>query len=100
MLRYAALLAAIALACPAPASAQTLNVRHYTIAEGLAQDTVEAIFQDSRGYLWFATAEGLSRFDGYRFRNYGVQDGVPQGPIESLGEDPSGRLWLATFKGG
>jgi ligand-binding sensor domain-containing protein len=51
----------------APAAAERLPVRHYTVAEGLPHNSINAIYQDRRGYLWIGTAEGLARFDGQRF---------------------------------
>src|SRR5262250_3091393 len=56
--------------------AQQLSIRHYDVSDGLAHSHVMAIHQDAKGYLWFATWEGLSRFDGYRFTNYGPRDGL------------------------
>jgi ligand-binding sensor domain-containing protein len=55
--------------------AQVLPFRRYDVEEGLANSRVNSVFQDSRGYLWFATWEGLSRFDGAEFRNYGTREG-------------------------
>ena len=54
-----------------------LPVRAYTTADGLAGNTVERIVRDSRGFLWFCTRNGLSRFDGYEFRNFGMGEGLP-----------------------
>ena len=51
------------------ALAERLPVRQYTVADGLAQGTVWAMHQDARGFLWLATSDGLSRFDGYGFTN-------------------------------
>src|SRR5215470_7943603 len=59
-----------------PVCAQQLSVRHYDVSDGLAHSHVGAIHQDRKGYLWFGTREGLSRFDGYRFTNYGERDGL------------------------
>ena len=50
-------------------SAETLPVKSYTTSDGLAHDRVNRIVRDSRGFLWFCTSEGLSRFDGYEFNN-------------------------------
>ena len=46
------------------------------MSDGLANSKVQAIYQSSNGYMWFATQEGLSRFDGYSFKNYGFTDGL------------------------
>ena len=50
--------------------AELLPIKIYTTADGLADDRVNRIGQDSHGVLWFCTAEGLSHFDGYKFTNY------------------------------
>ncbi len=61
---------------PAESMTEQLSVESYTIASGLIPDEVYAIVPDSRGFLWFCTGDGLSRFDGYRFTSYGVKDGI------------------------
>lgn len=50
--------------------AERLPIKAFTTAEGLAQNSVKRIVRDSRGFLWFCTDEGLSRFDGYTFTIY------------------------------
>src|SRR5215475_3718114 len=87
------------LAAP-PARAQQLSVRKYDVSDGLAHSHVTAIHQDRKGYLWFGTWEGLSRFDGYRFTNYGERDGLGHVIINDITEDHRGRLWVATNGGG
>ena len=54
--------------------------------------------RDSRGYLWFCTREGISRFDGYQFRNFGADQGLPA-PDNDLVETPSGDYFVATGEG-
>ncbi|MGA3186611.1 MAG: two-component regulator propeller domain-containing protein [Bryobacteraceae bacterium] len=76
--------------------AELLPVRTYTTADGLAADSIYGIVADSRGFLWFCTTEGLSRFDGYRFITYGVEEGLPHREIDSLIETRSGDLWIGT----
>ncbi|HYX40101.1 MAG TPA: two-component regulator propeller domain-containing protein, partial [Pyrinomonadaceae bacterium] len=53
------------------ARAERLPLKTYTTADGLAHNVINKIVRDSRGFLWFCTEEGLSRFDGYSFTNYG-----------------------------
>lgn len=85
----------------APAAyAQHLPFHRYDVADGLAGSDGRCIYQDSKGYLWFGTGEGLSRFDGYRFTNYSVRDGLPHQVIDSITEDREGRLWMGTNGGG
>jgi two-component sensor histidine kinase len=79
--------------------AETLPLKHFTTSDGLAHDRVNRIVRDSRGLLWFCTAEGLSRFDGYQFKNYTRDEGMPHGSITDFLELPDGRYWVATGDG-
>jgi len=81
------------------ARAELLPIRTYTTADGLASDHIYNIVADSRGFLWFATPEGLSRFDGYRFVSYGVEEGLPHQAITALIETRSGDHWIGTPRG-
>jgi ligand-binding sensor domain-containing protein/signal transduction histidine kinase len=90
----------LGLSLCATASAQQLSIRHYGISEGLANSRVLAIHQDAKGYVWLATNEGLSRFDGYRFVNYSTRDGLGHSIINSITEDSKGHIWVATNGGG
>lgn len=96
----ASLLAVILLRGPRDALAQRLPLRHYDVRDGLANSRVIAIHQDPKGYLWFGTWEGLSRFDGYRFNNYAVSEGLGNSVINAIADDRQGRLWVATNGGG
>jgi ligand-binding sensor domain-containing protein/two-component sensor histidine kinase len=82
-----------------PISAETFPLKSYTMADGLAHDRVERIVRDSRGFLWFCTSEGLSRFDGYEFKNYTQDDGLPHRSVLDVLETRSGEMWLATGDG-
>ncbi|MDA3779749.1 MAG: hypothetical protein PF487_05970, partial [Bacteroidales bacterium] len=57
-------------------SCQNPTYKHYTIKNGLPSSETYHVFQDSKGYIWFATNMGVSRFDGYEFKNFDVQDGL------------------------
>ena len=81
-------------------SAQQLPVRTYTTANGLPRDLILRIVRDSRGFLWFCTGDGLSRFNGYEFTTYGVEDGLPHPFINDLLETRRGVYWVATNGGG
>jgi ligand-binding sensor domain-containing protein len=76
-----------------------LPLRQYTAADGLANNSVNHIASDHRGFLWFATSEGLSRFDGYSFANLTTRDGLPHRAINRILIDRKGVFWLATAKG-
>jgi ligand-binding sensor domain-containing protein len=49
--------------------AERLPLKAYTVADGLAHNEINKIVRDSRGFLWFCTANGLSRFDERSFRD-------------------------------
>src|SRR5215510_2354120 len=83
-----------------PAAGQQLSIRRYGVSDGLAHSGVRCIHQDAKGYMWFGTQEGLSRFDGYRFTSYGTRDGLISPYINTIAEDRRGRLWVGTNGGG
>ncbi len=92
--------ALLALACALRAvQAGQLPVRVYTTDDGLAHDAVNRIVQDSRGFLWFCTDSGLSRFDGDRFANFSAEDGLPSERVMDLLEAADGAYWIATDSG-
>ena len=68
-----------------------------SVSQGLADNEVQAICQDSKGFMWFGTVAGLCRFDGYNFINYGH---IRFYPGATIYEDKRGLLWLLTGKGG
>src|SRR5215831_3805317 len=76
--------------------AERLAVRSYGTADGLPSERIHDISQDSRGFLWFATADGLSRFDGYEFITYGAGQGLPDPSVNAFLESRDGGLWVAT----
>ncbi|HNJ43772.1 MAG TPA: hypothetical protein PKZ53_25040, partial [Acidobacteriota bacterium] len=67
----------LSVSWPLFVQAEQLPITTFTTTNGLAQDRVKKIVRDSRGYLWFCTADGLSRFDGYSFTTYGTDQGLP-----------------------
>lgn len=92
-------LAGLGLAVPASLHAERLPIKAFTTADGLAHNVIHKIVRDSRGFLWFATDDGLSRFDGYGFRNYSVEHGLPHRTVMDVLETRSGDFWLATWDG-
>lgn len=70
---------------------------HYTINDGLAANAVYDIAQDANGYLFFATENGLTRFDGKEWKTFTVKDGLPDNEVIRLYLDKYQRLWIFTF---
>ncbi len=82
---------------------RSLYVEHIGLHERLIQSLVECIFQDSQGFIWFCTANGLVRYDGRRFTNYqhsrGNPNSLPGNWVTDIAEGPHGNLWVATSDG-
>jgi len=78
--------------------------RRLTIDDGLSQSSVNSILQDRKGFLWFATQDGLNRYDGYEFKIFKPEEdqenSLGSRYICSLVEDSSGALWLGTDTSG
>ncbi len=73
---------------------QTYPFRHYTVEDGLPSSEVYHLFQDSKGYIWFATDNGVSRYDGYEFRNFTQNEGLPDNTVFEIYEDYKNRIWF------
>jgi|GEM_PF-4141415 len=84
---------------PANLSAQTYPFKHYSTADGLVQATVKDIYQDSRGFLWFGTYGGVSKYDGVQFTNY-IAHGAERSIIYAIWEDEHHTMWFATHGNG
>ncbi|MEP2448292.1 MAG: two-component regulator propeller domain-containing protein [Balneola sp.] len=88
------------------AIAQDKSVRfeQLTTADGLSQSTVNDILQDSRGFLWFATEDGLNRYDGYEFKVYRNNPNdsfsISGNQITTILEDENNSIWVGTRGGG
>ncbi|WP_378175856.1 two-component regulator propeller domain-containing protein [Aquimarina sp. SS2-1] len=76
------------------------NVIHYSTADGLPHDVTYGIFQDTKGYVWIGTDDGLSKFDGKEFKNYTTNDGLTSNYIIDINELSDSKLVLATWRGG
>src|SRR5690606_10851170 len=81
---------------------QSVYFKHYQVEEGLANNTVFSLFQDSKGFMWMGTKEGLSRFDGTTFKTFDIKldnHQVVKEFVYSIGEGVGGILWVGTRKG-
>jgi signal transduction histidine kinase/ligand-binding sensor domain-containing protein/DNA-binding response OmpR family regulator len=87
----------------ADTSAQSILFNHLTTNNGLSNNFVSDIFQDRTGFLWFATDDGLNRFDGYDFKIYrnnpADKNSISDNTILSFTEDADGNLWNGTKNG-
>ena len=78
---------------------QNLSLRTYDSNHGLIRSMVISVYQDSEGFLWIGTSDGLSRFNGVEFHNYTTADGLINNYISDITEDRDGQLWIATARG-
>ena len=66
-----------------------------TEVDGLASNTVLAVFEDSQGNMWFGTTDGVTRYDGENFRTFTTEDGLSRNTTGLIFEDRHGMLWFA-----
>ncbi|MFC2106843.1 sensor histidine kinase [Bacteroidota bacterium] len=78
---------------------QVSYYKNITPLNGIASATVYDILNDSKGYIWFATDNGVSRYDGFEFVNFTTEDGLPLSSTVSLREDNAGRIWFFAYSG-
>lgn len=81
-----------------------VKFKHLTSADGLSQNSVYAILEDSQGFMWFGTRFGLNRYDGEIFRSFLFdpldQNSLPSYFVFCLIEDQAGNIWVGTANGG
>src|SRR6185295_3943554 len=77
---------------------QEYSFIRYDTRDGLAGSVVYDALQDKDGFMWFATDNGLSRFDGKNFTTFTTKDGLPDNEILRLFLDSKGRLWIMPFR--
>ena len=83
-------------------SGQILPLHNYTIKDGLISDNIESICQDSLGFIWFGTGEGISIFDSREFRNLTTINGLSSNKISYVTADKKipGDVWIGTVGAG
>jgi signal transduction histidine kinase/ligand-binding sensor domain-containing protein/DNA-binding response OmpR family regulator len=83
---------------------QNLKFDHLNINDGLSQNNVLCVLQDSRGFMWFGTRDGLNKYDGYKFTIYrndaANEHSLSNNFITDIIEDAKGNMWVATYGGG
>ena len=102
--RYFFLLLMQGICFAAVSQNQHVKFQSFGTEKGLSQSNVICILQDSRGFMWFGTQDGLNRYDGYKFTVYKNNPRDPHSLsnnyIKDLLEDTKGNIWVATLGGG
>lgn len=83
---------------PDISKAQTRNYHYYTTQNGLPSNVIYDILEDKTGFIWIATDQGVSRFDGKNFVNFSSKDGLNDNDVFKMFEDNDGRIWFFPFK--
>ncbi|MPZ18192.1 MAG: hypothetical protein GEV06_09805 [Luteitalea sp.] len=86
----------VLLLLPTGSTAEGLPMRTFSRAQGVASNRVLRIVRDPKGFLWFCTANGVSRFDGSRFTTYGPDQGLPFSVVNDLLITRDGRYLIAS----
>lgn len=80
-------------------NAQQYNFINYSSDQGLAQSQVTSIVQDKKGYLWFTTFGGVSKFDGKKFKNFSKENGLINNQLFTEFIDSKNRIWFGGLGG-
>jgi diguanylate cyclase (GGDEF)-like protein/PAS domain S-box-containing protein len=96
-LRYIALLLLVLAPCLEGEAARYVKLTQLTTENGLRQNTITGLIQDSDGYLWIATSEGLGRFDAYRMKDVeSPQDHLSGVNVDFVWQDSTGLIWISS----
>lgn len=96
-------LCALLMAFNSSGQSDHIEFDHYTTKDGLSDGYINSIFQDSKGFMWIATSNGLNRFDGITFKTYyfDPKDSttIPSPGVISMAEDSLDNIWVMTTNG-
>ncbi|TKB97816.1 ligand-binding sensor domain-containing protein [Pedobacter cryophilus] len=81
------------------AISQSLQFKNLNVNDGLLSSTVYNVFQDSKGFIWFSTINGVSKYDGKTFENFTTDNGLSDNEVLKIKEDSKGRIWFLTYNG-
>lgn len=101
-MRYITLILILLLACITPTRGADYYFARINGENGLSQSHVKSILQDSRGFMWFGTQNGLNRYDGTSMKIFHCHDpkaGKSNSVISALFEHPDGQIWVGTDNG-
>ncbi|HKB45115.1 MAG TPA: two-component regulator propeller domain-containing protein, partial [Chitinophagaceae bacterium] len=103
-IRYSIFVFLQVIALNAVSQKQNIKFEHLGTEQGLSQSNVLCILQDSRGFMWFGTRDGLNKYDGYEFTVYknkaDDKNSISNNYIQAIKESKNGYIWIATRGGG
>ena len=86
------------------AQSDQVRFEHITSEHGLSENVINCIFQDSKGFMWFGTDDGLNRYDGYNFTIFKPSPddttSINSNLIFAITEDHYGNIWIGTTGSG
>jgi len=97
-------MACLLISSGAGAANPPIRFERISVEDGLSQSTVLSLLQDTEGFMWFGTEDGVNRYDGYDFRTYShdssIPESIPDDYAVALAEDEAGNIWIGTHAGG
>jgi ligand-binding sensor domain-containing protein/two-component sensor histidine kinase len=81
---------------PPPTAIFESKYENYTVEDDLPSNETYHIMQDSKGYIWIASDQGVTRYDGTNFENFGLEDGMSDEVVFKFYEDALGRVWMVS----
>ena len=84
--------------------AQTVNCqtpfyKNFNVDNGLASNQVFGALEDRNGFIWFATDQGVNKYNSYEFKTFTVKDGLPDNTVFGFHEDWTGKIWIRSLNG-
>ena len=98
MCRIAKLLFALSILISSPAYPQFFQSTNFKEGAGLPSSESYMVFQDSKGFMWIATDNGVVKYDGHEFVTYNTADGLTDNTVFGFFEDYKGRIWFRTAR--
>ena len=81
-----------------------IKFEHLSVEHGLSNNGVFCIIQDRQGFMWFATFDGLNKYDGYTIKEYKSDPNdlhsLSDNKVSSIIEDQNGVIWVGSYGGG
>ena len=95
MMKKNLLLSLMCFVCGLVYAHDGLNFRNLDVKSGISDNYVRSVLRDQYGFMWFATLNGLNRYDGYQFKKYTTTHlWAYNNDIESIAEDAAGNIWI------